>query len=367
MRKFLITALIIFVAFFGLSTTQVSAAKILSSDEGAVTIAKTETINDDLFISAATAEIDGTVNGDVFIGAQAVRITGTINGSLHIGAQTINLEGNVKGNVYLGGQDINISGSNIGGSLLVGSQNVNVDKDTVIGGSVMVGASAIKIDSQVKRNVFAGGATLILGDNTKIGRDLYYGTGTGQTTISPKAKITGTVHKSETPAAKTPTVQKPTPTFMHAMNLGTSLISFFGALVIGLLYFKFGGKSFTKTAGFVTTSFWKSLGVGFLVIISIVPAIIILLITIIGIPVAGLAILVIAIYMILAKIVVGAALGNWISMKFKKNPSPFWAFASGLFIIYIFKLIPIVGGLVGFVVLLLGLGALTLQTFSKTE
>lgn len=116
MRKFITSLLVFFLAFFVLSATQVSAAKLESSPSGTFTIAKGQVVNDDLFVSAQTAEIDGIVNGDVFIAAATVRITGTVNGSVHIGGQNVDLEGIVKNNVYIGGQNITITGANIGGS-----------------------------------------------------------------------------------------------------------------------------------------------------------------------------------------------------------------------------------------------------------
>jgi len=57
----------------------------------------------------------------------------------------------------------------------------------------------LSIDSQVKRNVYAGSGNLIVGADTRIGKNLYYASGKnqGQADISPSAKITGAVFKSE--------------------------------------------------------------------------------------------------------------------------------------------------------------------------
>ena len=99
MRKILTSVLVFVFIFFAFSGAKVSA-KAITSENGNVTIAKTEIINDDLFIGAQSVEIDGTVNGDVFIGAQTISITGTINGNLHVGGNNIDISGKIKGNVY---------------------------------------------------------------------------------------------------------------------------------------------------------------------------------------------------------------------------------------------------------------------------
>jgi hypothetical protein len=369
MRKIFASILIFVFAFITLSVTKVSA-KVLTSQSGGVVVAKTEVVNDDLFIGAQTAEIAGTVNGDVFIGAQTVKITGVINGNLHVGANTIDLAGTVKGNVYAGGQSILVNGSTIGGSLLVGGATVNIDKSSSIGGAIMAGAGAVSIDSKVKRSVYLGAGSITIGDNAIIGKDLYYSESKtqAQASISTKAKITGNVYKSVVNTPQTNVnVPKQLSSAIAGARISISIFSFLSALLIGLLYFKLFGKHLNQTSGLVSGSFWKSLGVGFLVTIALIPGLIVLLITVIGIPVAGLALLIFILYASLAKIVVGLAFGGWITGKFKWKVSAFWTFALGLLVIDIVRLIPVIGGIAGFTVFLAGLGALTLQMFSRSE
>jgi len=372
MRK-VITSLLIFIfAFFVFSATKVSA-KVITDEKGSVNVAKTEVINDDLFIGAQTVIIDGTVNGDVFIGAQTVKITGIINGSLHVGANTLDLGGVVKGNIYGGAQNVLVSGSKIGGSLLIGAATVNIDEDSSIGGSILTGAGALSIDSQVKRSVYAGTGSLTIGSDAKIGKDLYYASSNnqGQANISSSAKIAGSTYKSEINTAQSSAsaeaVKKQIPAIFNGVKLAGTIVSFMGALIIGFLYLKLFSKHFTRTASLVSSSFWKSMGVGFLITIAFVPGLIILLITVVGIPLAGLAFLMLLLYSYLAKLIVGSAFGSWVSQKFNWKMSTYGAFAFGLLIIYFIKLIPIIGFLAGLIVLWSGLGAFTLRMFSKSE
>src|SRR4030042_3817593 len=369
MNKIITSLLILIIVFFFFSVTSVSA-KFITDEKGSVNVKKTEVINDDLFIGAETVEIAGTVNGDVFIGAQTVRITGIINGNLHVGANILDLSGTVKGNVYTGAQNVLVSGSTIGGSILVGAATVNIDRDCSIGGSILAGAGTLTIDSQVKRSVYAGTGSLTIGSDTKIGKDLYYSSGNnqGQANISSNAKIAGTIYKSEVGTAKGSIniegAKKKIPAALNHAKIFTTFFSFIGALIVGFIYLKLFHKHFTQTASIVSKSFWKSLGVGFLVTITLIPGLIILLITVVGIPLAGLAFLMILLYSYLAKIVVSSAFGYWISQKFKWKMSTFLAFALGLFVVNILKFIPKVGFLIVLVVLWTGLGALTLRMFS---
>lgn len=338
-----------------------------------MTVAKTEVVNDDLFISAQTAEIQGTVNGDVFIGAQTVNITGVINGNLHIGAQNLNLSGAVKGNVYAGAQNFLVSDANIGGSLLTGAETINIDKNSVIGGSILAGAASLSIDSQVKRSVYAGAGTFQIGNDAKIGKDLYYAAGNGQNqaNISQGAKIAGNIYKSEVKtasvSASAQAARKQIPAALNAVKFGSSLAFFVGSLIVAFLYLKLFGRHFMQTSDMVSKSFWKSFGIGFLVSIAFIPGLIILLITVIGIPIAGLSLLMLLLYTYLAKIVVSLPLGSWISKRFNWKMSTYGSSAFGLLTIFIIRMIPVVGPLAGLVILWAGLGALTLTMFSKAE
>lgn len=370
MRKFLTSFTIFVTAFLIFSVTTVSA-KVITDKTGTVTVAKTEVVNDDLFIGAQNAVIDGVVNGDVFVGAQTVKVTGIVNGNLHVAANTIDLSGTVKGNVYAVGQSILVIGSKIGGSLIVGGATANVDKDSAIGGAVLAGVGNLTIDSQVKRSVYAGTGNLTIGSDAKIGKDLYYASGKNQANIATGAKITGSTYKTETKTASSSAnmaaVKKQLPAIMNIFTFGASLISFLSALVVGFIFIKMFGKHFTNAINFASNSFWKSFGVGFLIAVAFVPALIILILTVIGIPIAGLAILVFLIFSYFAKIVVGAALGAWISKKFNWKMPTYGAFVLGLFLIYVLKMIPVVGFLTGLVVFWVGVGALTLHAVSETK
>lgn len=366
MRKYLLSLLLVVFSFLILPVTQVSA-KVITDNVGTVSVAKTEIVNDDLFIAAESVNIAGTVNGDVFIGAQSVKVTGTINGNLHVAASAVELTGLVKGNVYAVGGSVLINGAKVGGSVLSAGGTVNMDGDTVVTGSVLAASGTLTLSSQVKRSVYAGAGTLTLGETAKIGKDFYYAAGNsqGEVNISPKAVILGNTYKqivdTSQKQASMAAARKEIPGVMNAAKVFATVLSFVGVLIVGFLYFKFFDSHFVGTVRILTESFWKSFGVGFLVSISFIPALIILLVTVVGIPVAGIAILMLILYSYLAKIVVGSALGNKLSQKMKWNMSIYPAFAFGVFLIFLLKLVPVVGGLTGLVVFWSGLGALTLR------
>jgi hypothetical protein len=369
MRRLIYSVLVFVLAFFVVFTPNLSA-KTLANDEGSVSVGKSEIVNDDLFIGAQTATLDGTVNGDVFIGANSITINGIINGNLHIAASSVTLKGNVKGNVYVGSGNLTVNSSIIGGSLILGAGSVNIDENSSIGGSIIAGAGSITIDSQVKRSVYLGVGTATIGSTAVIGKDLYYGVAEDgeKVTIEEGAVITGETHKIEGQMVKPEVTQSQITSGLKSARIFTTLLSFIGALIVGLLYSKLYKNQLTESSDLVSKSFWKSLGIGFLVTISALPVFILLMITVIGIPLAGAIFLTLMLYMYLAKIVVGFSLGIWMAKKFNwKKLSAFSTFAIGLLVIYILKCIPVIGGFISITVLWVGLGALTVRTFSTKK
>src|SRR6185503_932140 len=81
------------------------AYEIRHNENGAVTVAADETINDTLFAAGQTVTIDGTINGDLLAFGQEVTVRGNVTGNLVTGAQSVTIEGTVGGTVLSAGED----------------------------------------------------------------------------------------------------------------------------------------------------------------------------------------------------------------------------------------------------------------------
>lgn len=364
MKKNLFFVFALSLVFFIFSPKKISA-RVLTSQNGSVNLATTETIDDDLFVGAQNVTIDGTVNGDVFIGARTAMINGTINGNLHIGAATIVLSGKVSGNVYAGSGNLTVTKSSIDGSLIVGAGNVSIDKETIISGSVIAGANTITIDSWIRKSVYLGTGNAILGSDTRIGKDLYYVTSKNgqEVKMTQDVVISGNIYRTPYQGPTSQNTNK-----SKSMGLIFNFVFFLGAFLIGILYSKFFSNKFVESVKLVSNNFWKSLGVGFLISVAMIPFMIIALITIVGIPLAGITFLIFLVGLYFAKLVVAMAFGNWIALSLNWDRLSFyWVFALGLALIYILKSIPFLGVLISMVVMWTGLGALAMQAFSKSK
>jgi hypothetical protein len=172
--------------------------------------------------------------------------------------------------------------------------------------------------------------------------------------IEPDAKILG-----KTEYRKTEQGEK-----HKKIGLGrfTKTIFFISKLIIGVILIAIFKSHFRKTNEILKNSTWKSLGFGFLTIIVLPVAMVITLITIIGIPLSIFCFFVFLTLTYLSGIVFATGFGE-ILLKFIKkegNISPFISFIVGLIIISLVSLIPYLGFLVRLAVLFFGTGILVI-------
>jgi cytoskeletal protein CcmA (bactofilin family) len=112
------------------------------------------TVEDDLFIDANQADIQGVVNGDLFINSSLATVSGEVNGNLIVNSAVLKLTGKVNGSLVFSGQVMEIDGP--------------------ISGSVYAAGNSLRLGEQatVRRNVYFAGYALELLPGAVITRDL---------------------------------------------------------------------------------------------------------------------------------------------------------------------------------------------------
>jgi cytoskeletal protein CcmA (bactofilin family)/uncharacterized Tic20 family protein len=93
-------------------------------------------VDGDLVASGGTVTVAGTVTGDALVAAGSTTISGQVDGDLRVGAGQARIEGRVNEDVLLGaGQATVASGSQIGGDLIFGTGRMQMDG--AVAGSVL--------------------------------------------------------------------------------------------------------------------------------------------------------------------------------------------------------------------------------------
>ena len=336
-----------------------------------VTVAANETVDDTLLASGNIVRVEGVVNGDLLAFGGTVEVRGTVKGDLVSFAKRVVVSGTVEGNIYNFSQSLDLDGQ-LGHNIYGLVQSLRVNDRGRVGGGMVVGAGDVTLEGEVNRSVtiYAGNADV----SGSIGREL---TMAGDNlTLTNTARIGGNlsarvrqlknVHIADgATIVGTRDIQlrlrqshftRPRFYFFQAVWLAAAMLVGWMGLVLFPGFF----QASTQAVG----SGWRSLGLGFAVLAGVPVAIILTAITLVGLPASLmlLAVYLAAIY--LAKIWVGAYLGQRL-VKPAGAAKGDWLLGLlvGLLILTTVGFIPYLGGLVRWGVVCLGLGAFAWQLY----
>lgn len=345
------------------------------------TIAKTFTLekgkivtHNPYFAYGENVTISGTVNGDTYVAGGRVVIDGNINGDLLVAGGDVEISGNVKEDIRVVGGQVTVKGR-VGKNLSAAGGNIKVDQASVIVGSFVAAGGQIEILGQINDNVDLAGGNIIL--NNKVSKD--FDVAAGQIALNEKANILGKFeYWSDQKPTLAPTVVIKGQTIEHAMPVQVNtekqdwnkmkeaaatmgmtgkIIGTLSLLLVGMILIKLSNKFMSKTAEVIKADYWKSTGIGFLVVFVTPIAFFVLLLTIIGAPIALMVMALYSVMLYIAKIFAIYALGT----KVLPNKSPYLSYTLAVLAYAILTLVPVIGGLISFVALLMGMGAFVIS------
>ncbi|UPW01564.1 polymer-forming cytoskeletal protein [Halorussus gelatinilyticus] len=299
---------------------------------GTVVVEAGETVNEDLTAFGGTVVVRGTVNGDVTAFGGNVFVDGRVNGDLEAFAGNVRVNGTVTGNVTAaGGNFLLAQGGEIGGELETAAGNVVVE-------------------GEIGRDARVGAGTIRLGPSAVVGGDFVYD---GDLDRASGARIDGRVREE--------------PNVNLGVGVGGPLFpDWLGAVYGFLVNFVLGAVALLVfprfSAGVASRAIadpLRSAGVGLLLFVGVPILLVLLFVSLVGIPLGLFGVLLYAVALWLGYVYGAFALGGWLA-GVADNDSKWVALAVGLVAVSLVGFVPILGGLVQFVVLLLGLGALAL-------
>ncbi|MGA1790071.1 MAG: hypothetical protein ACMUIM_01175 [bacterium] len=340
-----------------------------------ISIPAGEIVDEDLYAAGETIIIDGTINGDLWAFGRAVVINGDVKGSVLAAAETIHITGHlhhtiramcrafdmsgqIDADVMVFAAEVNVAAqSGIGGDLLFGSSKTNIDGP--VGSDILGGAGDIRISDVVYGNVKLRVKHLTLSPSANIQGDLIYSS-EAKADIQSGARVAGAI------TYKVPVVQvkERHPQTLPFLRIMQKVMSFIMALITGMVIILIAPKRLNSVSDAIGSNPWPSFGWGAVILFATPLATLTVFFTILGIPVAmiALALYLIAIY--LSQIPVGLFLGRWIIRRFFQVESKaimVGALALGLSILVLLRLIPFLGFFVGVAVILLGIGAMVVS------
>jgi hypothetical protein len=354
-----------------LVATPAMAADLRSGDS--VIISSGDVVDDDLYIAANQITVNGVINGDVLAVGSKIIVNGVINGDIVAIGAIIEIGGEVTGSVRVGGDSVTIAGD-IGGDLVTAVDDIAMLNSANIGRDFVFAGREIDVYAPINEEITGWGSRVTIRDI--VGGDVEIGV--ERLTVASTAEIKGDlVYYSEEPATiesgariggttthEPAKYDMPDFPFIHHFRVWGAVIGFFMALIPGIIIILIAPRRSKAVAEAIKTRPLLSLGWGALILIATPIAILILCVTIIGIPLGVIVAILYGLAIFLGQIAFGLFLGYWIIGYARSVDSKgilILAFLLGFVLLTLVKLIPFVGPVIWIATTIFGIGAMAIS------
>jgi cytoskeletal protein CcmA (bactofilin family) len=310
----------------------------------------------DLVATGGTVGVDAAVSGDALVAGGTVRVDGSIEGSLYAGGGRITLDGTVRRNARIGGG------------------RVEIDPKAVVTGNVSLAGGAIRIEGTVQGYVQAAGGSVVI-DGT-VGGDVVASAGSVE--LGPNARIAGKLRYASRELKRDPAAQvaggvERSPVNVRSTGPGPRHLAraagwlWTAGVVLTAIVLVAALPAFTaRAASTLRARTGTSLLAGFVAMVCIPVAAILLLVTVIGIPLALLALVLYAALLLAGYAMTGIGIGDWALARWRAAQATRagWrivAAALSMVALALLGRVPWIGAPVSVLVLIAGVGALVMQ------
>lgn len=364
-RSFLIVLIPVLVSIF--------LPKLSHAQGAGQVVIKRGIVDDDLYLAGGQVDLYATVNGDAVVAGGQLHLEGDISADVIAAGGKIDLRGTVADDARLAGGDIRIS-SRVGDDLVAAGGRIHLSPITRIGGRAWLTGGEIRIDGEIVDELRASGGRVVITGTVDGNVELW----ADEIIIEPTAVITGNLNYRSAHEARIAggaridgeVVYTPVEVHLEPVIAGVifAMLALLASLIITavVLYLLFPDFSL-RVSQRLGDEPWLSLGIGLAVLAGLPVLIVILFSTAVGV---WLALMLLAIYlvMLLTGYLVGALFVGIAGLKMLgKNEAgrPLQATALAIAIVglAVINLVPLLGTLVNWAVLLAGMGALSRQLY----
>lgn len=351
----------------------------LHAQETGATVILRGTLLDNVYAAGGSVDVLGDLEHDLVAAGGTINIRQLVKGDVIVAGGSVNLSGRVGDDVRAAGGTVSIGGP-VGGEVVAAGGTVTLTPETRVegrawlgGGRVVVAgrigrelkvaAASVSVGGEVDGDVWIAARTIEILPTAHIKGDLAY-TSVKPARIAPGAEIQGRViYTKPVLAERARWIGLVVVTLIRIAFLG-------GVIVCGVVLLLLFPGFAVSAAGTISSDPWKSLGVGFLVLI-VTPIVgIILMVTIIGIPVGVVLGALYMVALLLGYLTAAVFLGELVArlvgrgLELSTGGRVFSLVLSLVFLALI-RLIPVLGGIVAMLAVVIGLGAASQQAFRR--
>ncbi|HWF37084.1 MAG TPA: hypothetical protein VG322_01100 [Candidatus Acidoferrales bacterium] len=366
-KRFTVAAALLVASLGMLTLSPAARASDVYHGDPNYTLETGQEVHTDLVVMAQHTRIDGDVDGDLIAFSRSITVNGHVKGDVLAFGQDVRVNGPVDGNIRAFAQSLELNGV-VGKNVMAWARELDMDEKTRVGGTMTLGSADAQLDGQVGGDLLAltetidlngtlggnadiRGQRLRIGPNADIKGQIKY-RGGRQPVIATGAKLASPVGVLSR--------GRPRPNYASPGFYWRQILSWAAALLFGILLFMLAPMFFNEVETAADSKFGVSLGLGLLFLVATPVAAIIACFTIIGL---GVGITTFLLYLI-ALYATQTFIGEWVGQKMlgagAGSGAVFARLALGLGVLHLLRMIPFAGRLIGFVVVLWGLGALVL-------
>jgi cytoskeletal protein CcmA (bactofilin family) len=372
---------------FAQAQTQITRDTIVESTRNG---AATKFVSRNIYSAGANVRPSAAVEGDFVAVGGRVIIDQPVKGDVMLAGGSVDVRAPVGDDVRAAGGDINVEGT-IGGELFATGGNITLTKAARVASTASLFGGTVSIDGRIDGPLSVSAQKVVL--NGEVNNDARFRA--EQIELGPFAKITGTLDyasPNEIKRADGATIggaisRMADDSAMHGHNMHEtnqdwhmrmgrggstwvgSIFTFLAFLACAAVFLLIFPTFSVKASDAVRTSPWAAMTVGFGAVVCVPVLAILLFITILGIP---LGIITVALYplLLLLGYVVGVLfVARRAQNAMSKDESGSFVktigfFALALLLVMLLGRLPFVGGLVIFVITIIGIGASLIEMYS---
>jgi cytoskeletal protein CcmA (bactofilin family) len=332
-------------------------------------------IGDTRLTAGDDVQIESPVKGNAFAAGARVNVTAGIDRSAYLSGGEVTVTAPIGRNLYMAGGDLRLEGV-VYGRLRAAGGHVRVVRAALVDGSASLAGGSIEVEGSIGGDLRAYGESIVI--NGVIGGDVELAG--ERIRIGPDARIAGSVeYRSGRPIEIDPeatiasgiTEKQKERRWMRSIGRGTTIMGTtfsFGLVLIGALML-LGLPHFTReSAANLRSRPVVAAGMGCVMLLGVPLMILLLVLTIIGIPLAllfafGYVALLLFGYLIAAIFVGDTALERLSPARVQSAGWRVLFLLLALVLIAIVRQLPFIGGIVIALLFVAGIGAFTMRVW----
>lgn len=323
-----------------------SAAIFISKEDGAATLDKEA--SDDVFIAGKSVTIDKAVEDDIYAAGNMVEVRTNGGADVHAAGNTVRISGTYADDILAAGNSV-VIGAEAEDVMAAGS-TVEINGDSKISGDAYLAGALVVVSGNIEGTARITGEQVEIKSTAVIGGDvLVYSE--NEPIVEEGAVIEGERSLRRPSEFK----QRDEATF-DVLNWVRGVLTWF---LVAILLSYFMPTLTREKIAYAMASGGKSFGMGLLWILLFIPALIFLMLTIIGMPI-GMALVGLTVVLGVSAMGYAALLtGKWLMKMITKQESDIaWQHAlAGAVALKLVALVPILGGMVVMVIWMIAFGA----------